>query len=592
MDGQHPERTCFQGSPLAAALFSESGDALLVVDPLTERVVDANPMALRLSEFSREELLRASIRSLVRHEQEWQDWMAPVQQTATFHGKDGFLLRTRPSDRWVPVSITISRLHVEDGDPVALFALRDRREQVEAHRRLQRTEAELRRMLVSVSDCLWSCRIEPDGKWRYRYLSPVVQRLTGRSVGLFLEDPQAWQQGVDPEDLPRWRAFMQRLTAGYSGELEYRLRRLDGSCVWVRENVVAAPDEGGLLLHGVVADVSERKRSEQQREQHQHAQLQKLESLASMAGVLAHDFNNLITGILGHVSLTRLMVAPDNPALPGLAQVELITLRAAELCKHLAIVAGKTLIGGGAHDLNALARDAAEQMQRILPERVRLRLVLSDALPPAPGDNGQLRQVIANLLNNAFEAVEADGGEMVLRTQLLAPGTSVRTEGEAPCFDYQSSGLAAAPAAVCLEVHNDGPGLSPEVQAHMFDPFFTTKPGGRGLGLSIVLGVVRSHGGGLQVLSPPGRGTTVRVMLPAQPLALAAPVPAASSATAPAGWRGAARSCWPTTRIRCWMWRRGCCPRSAVRCSRRGTARSPCNCSASTPPSSAWPWWT
>src|SRR5436305_12792836 len=121
-------------SGLAGSLFQEAGDGLLLVDPHGERVLDANPMACQLSEMTREELTRLNIRGLVRHEQEWQDWLLPVQQTMAFHGKDGFLLRTRRPDRWVPVSVSISRLHPPDGEALALFTLRDRREQVGAYR--------------------------------------------------------------------------------------------------------------------------------------------------------------------------------------------------------------------------------------------------------------------------------------------------------------------------------------------------------------------------------------------------------------------------------------------------------------------------
>src|SRR5262245_41328435 len=148
MDALPQRHALLDAAGLGGTLFQEAGDGLLLVDPLSERVLDANPMACQLSEFTREELVRLSIRGLVKHEQEWQDWLLPVQQTMAYHGKDGFLLRTRRGEKWVPITVTISRLHPPDGDALALFTLRDRREQVEAYRRVQRTEAELRRVLV------------------------------------------------------------------------------------------------------------------------------------------------------------------------------------------------------------------------------------------------------------------------------------------------------------------------------------------------------------------------------------------------------------------------------------------------------------
>src|SRR5204863_5987272 len=100
--------------------------------------------------------------------------------------------------------------------------------------------------------------------WQYRYLSPVVQRITGRSPGMFLEDPLAWELAVAEEDLPSWRAFRAALARGQGGEIEYRLTRPDHSRLWVRESVLAMPDEGGArVLHGVVTDVTQRKQVEE-----------------------------------------------------------------------------------------------------------------------------------------------------------------------------------------------------------------------------------------------------------------------------------------------------------------------------------------
>src|SRR3954452_1271320 len=116
-------------STLAGALFHQSSDALLVVNPISERVLDANEAAVALSEFSRDELVRFSLRALVRHEQEWQDWRVHTASTTPTPGDDRFLLRTRRPDRWVPVSVAITRVQLPERDPLALCRLRDRREQ-------------------------------------------------------------------------------------------------------------------------------------------------------------------------------------------------------------------------------------------------------------------------------------------------------------------------------------------------------------------------------------------------------------------------------------------------------------------------------
>ncbi len=494
------ERTVLDAGGLAGALFHEAGDGLVVVSPSTERVLDANVKACELSELSRAELLQLPVRGLIRHEQEWQDWLQPVRQTITYHGKDGFLLRTRDPGRWVPVSVSISRLHPPGGEALALFTLRDRREQVEAYRRMQRTEAELRRVLVSVSDCLWSARVEEGGRWRFRYLSPVIQRLTGRPVGLFLESPAAREQAVDERDRPAWREFMARLAAGFSGELEYRVARPDGAVAWVRENVVVAPDEGGLLLHGVMTDITARKRGEMEEQAGgHHAERQRLDGLAALAGRIGHDFGNLITGILGHVSLGRM---DGGGTARALEQVEALALRAADLCRLLG-----SFTGSGAS-----------------PAAVPLRATLEQAAsggcqvegPDGPrvlADPAAITALLARLLANAAEA----GGGTALRILAEAP--------DRPDFSYADPGVALA----WFEVRDAGHGMAPEVLARAFEPFFTTRPGRQGLGLAEALGVVRGHRGAIQVVSAPGRGTSVRVGLPAA----SAPAPEAKPAAAP-----------------------------------------------------------
>src|SRR5262245_31341598 len=174
---------------LAEALFQEAGDALFLFDPDTDGVQDVNPMAERLSGYSRDELLSFQATYLFRFT--GPGGKARIQQAATktaqFHSQDGFLLRTRADGVWVPVNLTITRLHIEPRT-LALITARDMREHQETYQRLQRTEAELRRVLAAVSDCLWSAEWSADNRWTYRYLSPVVENLTGRPAEHFLAD--------------------------------------------------------------------------------------------------------------------------------------------------------------------------------------------------------------------------------------------------------------------------------------------------------------------------------------------------------------------------------------------------------------------
>jgi signal transduction histidine kinase len=138
-------------SELARALFAAAGEALLLVDPPTERVLDVNPMAETLSRLPRDRLLHRGLRDIIHREPAGEDWLDCVHQTTTFHGQNGFVLDAAAPPEGIPVSVTVARVAVAEATPLALLTLHDRREQVEAYRLLQRTEAELRRLLLTGS---------------------------------------------------------------------------------------------------------------------------------------------------------------------------------------------------------------------------------------------------------------------------------------------------------------------------------------------------------------------------------------------------------------------------------------------------------
>src|SRR5262249_9749455 len=158
-----------------------------------------------------------------------------AHKTEVFHSQEGFLLRTSRDGVWVPVNITVARLHVRP-KTLALITARDVREQREALARLERAEAELRRVLASVSDCLWTAEVAGHAGWVFRYFSPVVEKLTGRPADFFLGDARHWRDVIHPEDRPRWDQALARLRAGQPGQEEYRVVWPDGRVRWLRDS--------------------------------------------------------------------------------------------------------------------------------------------------------------------------------------------------------------------------------------------------------------------------------------------------------------------------------------------------------------------
>ncbi len=253
---------------LGRALFQEAGDALFLFDPDTDRLVAVNPTAERLTGLSRDELVARPMTYWFRFSGKGGQRLSQAgSHSEVFHSQEGFLLRTAKDDVWVPVNITIARLHVEP-KTLAIITARDVREHREALAQLKAKEAELRRVLASVSDCLWSAEIDESGRWAYQFMSPVVARITGRPPETFLRGGSAaWRDVVHPEDRPRWDAALARLRAGRPSQEEYRVVLPDGLFRWVRDSVAPTPrgrpPQGGLRLDGVLTDLTDRKVAEE-----------------------------------------------------------------------------------------------------------------------------------------------------------------------------------------------------------------------------------------------------------------------------------------------------------------------------------------
>jgi signal transduction histidine kinase/CheY-like chemotaxis protein len=234
----------------------------------------------------------------------------------------------------------------------------------------------------------------------------------------------------------------------------------------------------------------------------------RLEALGVMTGGVVHDFNNLLTGILGNASLAREQLPPGSGLHEYLRPIEKAAEHAAQLCQQVLGFVGR----GGPHrvsvDLNRLIEDAGDLVRQSVPRHARVQTELAPGLPPVEADPAQLRQVLLNLVQNAAEALGPQGGAVTVRTgggagpaEAAGPG---RWVGEPPTGPH-----------AWLEVADTGAGMDEATLARVFDPLFTTKFTGRGLGLAAVRGAVLLHRGAARVVSEPGKGTAFRVYLPA-----------------------------------------------------------------------------
>jgi signal transduction histidine kinase len=237
-------------------------------------------------------------------------------------------------------------------------------------------------------------------------------------------------------------------------------------------------------------------------------QTQRLESLGVLAGGIAHDYNNLLTAVMGHLDLARELTGPDHAATPHLDAATMLAERSGALTRQILAYAGKGGSERAPLDPGALVRGMAELLHTSLSRKAELVLDIPGGLPMIQADPVQLEQVVMNLLVNASEALEDRAGQIRLSLRemgLEAPEAARRFPG----FE-----LKAGPF-VALTVADTGIGMGPGVLERIFDPFFTTKELGRGLGLSALRGILQAHGGAVEVKSAPGKGTAFTLVFPA-----------------------------------------------------------------------------
>ncbi|MER3456548.1 MAG: hypothetical protein C4304_06625 [candidate division GAL15 bacterium] len=376
------------------------------------------------------------------------------------------------------------------GQPLLLGTVRDLTE--------QKRVAEMLHFQASLLEQVQDAIVATDWDGRVVYWNRAAEAIYGWLAADALGRP--FDALVQPEaraTLAHLRPHLIR-EGNWRGELQHRTA--DGRVAWMSAVLFVQRDPRGkpVGILGVYRDITAQKRIEEEL-----LQAQKMESIGTLAGGIAHDFNNILGTIVGYLGLLKEEL-PHSPEVQRYLDVlERSALRASELTRQLLGFARKGKFEVRALDLARLSSEVVELFRTTLDPRVQLRTHLPADLPLVEGDASQLHQAVLNLCMNAKDAMP-DGGLLELLLQpVIAP-------------DPTSQDPPVLRPYVCLTVRDTGVGMDEHVKTRMFEPFFTTKgPGkGTGLGLAMVYGIVRNHGGFLEVDSEVGKGTTVRMYLP------------------------------------------------------------------------------
>ncbi len=363
-----------------------------------------------------------------------------------------------------------------------------------------------------------------DNDGNYTYVNQAFCDMTGRTAAELLQmtvfDVKA--PGQDRH------SFDQSKTGNEGVPFEVRLQRKDGSEFMseVLGKVIEINGEQRVL--GIVRDITERIEAERalRDSEEQLRQAQKMESIGRLAGGVAHDFNNMLGVVLGHVEMALEQVDPSQPVHDDLQQIRITTERSADLTRQLLAFARKQTIAPQALDLNRTVAGLLKMVRRIIGEDLELAWQPGPDVWPVKVDPSQIDQVLVNLCVNARDAIDGVGRIMI--------ETANVSFDKAYCEDH----IGFLPGDyVQLSVSDTGRGMDKETLARVYEPFFTTKKLGQGtgLGLATVYGIAKQNQGFVNVYSEPGQGTCFKVFLPREGSCPVAPPVRAAEAGSPGG---------------------------------------------------------
>lgn len=317
-------------------------------------------------------------------------------------------------------------------------------------------------------------------------------------------------QMVHPEDKPMvLEHYRESVETGKFRSYEYRIVRPDGSIRWVHSTGEADLNEQGVPIQiiGTLHDITDRKQEQEEKEklETQLIQAQKMESIGRLAGGVAHDFNNMLSVILGCTELIKARAVLDGPASGYLQEITKAANRSRDITRQLLAFSRKQIIAPKTLKLNEHIHETRKILSRMIGEDLHLNFHPGKDLWTIKLDPFQLDQILMNLIVNARDAMP-DGGTATIKTANVVIDTN-----------YLEKHYFLTPGEfVVLEITDEGAGMDKETLRHMFEPFFTTKTLGQGtgLGLATVYGIVKQNNGFINAYSEPGEGTCFRVYFP------------------------------------------------------------------------------
>ncbi len=464
-----------------------------------------NNSTAKIIGYSRDELMGTNNRQYTDEENAkklYQTFNKVYTTEKTQKGFDWEIITKGGSKVYVEASVSLRK--GPEGQPIGFRGIvRDVSERKQAEKRVLQSEKRFRDLFNSISDLIYT----HDLKGRFISLNPAMEKLFGYEY-----DELIGHKGSDimkPEFAHAFESeYLEPLkTQGYlEGITVYFKKNGEKSYIEYHSSVVH-PDNGEPFVSGTGRDVTERILSERKvaKLQEQLTQALKMEAIGTLAGGIAHDFNNILFPMFGYLEMMLEDVPKESPLRDHLVEVFSGAKRARDLIKQILTFSRQSDHERKPLETQRVIKEALKLIKSSLPTTIEISKDIQKDCGLVLAEPTQIHQIVMNLCTNAYHAMEETGGKLAITLK----------EVELVAEDLKDPAMIPGPH-VCLTVADTGPGMEQSIIDRIFDPYFTTKEEGKGsgLGLAVIHGIVKNHGGYISVYSEPGRGAEFKVYLP------------------------------------------------------------------------------